>query len=267
MPRIRPRWWPFIVVALVLVLVALSSRRTVRAQTESPAVLAEQVQESLQEAIDTRQATQEQQDAWEVEQAELTARYRELQANVAYLEERREAEQGRLEALQDRNRELERRLEESDRLQESLEDTLRAVLLDLGDAVRSDLPFLPGERTRRLRSVREELLQPDTPAAEKLRRVLEALQVEAQYGGTVEVYRDRIVAAGDSLHADVLRLGRLALFWRTPDEKRYGTYDLEDRAWVELPGRNHRALRRAMEMATRLRPVEVIGLPLGEVAP
>jgi hypothetical protein len=303
MLKIRPSWWPLVVVVLVLVLIALSSRRPARvAAATSPetarlagnldaadtaaesvsargaqptggnpdhggAAAARRLRSDLQVAIETRQETQRTQEAWDEEQAELVARYRQLQAEVDYLDERRDAEQARLQALEERNRELERRLVESEILQESLEDTLRRVVHRLTVAVANDLPFLPDERDVRLRSVHQELARPEIEAAEKLRRVLEALLVEAQYGGTVEVYRDRIVVGADSLHADVLRLGSLALYWRTPDGSRIGFFDEADAAWTDLPGRYHRNVRHAIEMATRRRPMEIIGLPLGEVTP
>ena len=267
MPRIRPRWWPLILVAVLLILAALAGgKRTVFAQDDRAAA-ADSARAALQSAIDTRQSTQEQQDAWAAARDELTARYRALQASVTWLEEQRDAEGARLVAYDERIAELERRLAESDRLQESLEDTLRCVLDRLETAVARDLPFLLEERATRLRTVRSELARPEIPAADKLRRVLEALQIETQYGGSVAVERHRIVASGDTLHADVLRLGRVALFWRTPDGRRVGTYDEAAGAWVELPGSRHRGVERAMEMAQRLRPVEVVGLPVGRVAP
>jgi hypothetical protein len=35
--------------------------------------------------------------------------------------------------------------------------------------------------------------------------------------------------------------------------------------WTELPGRAKRRIQLAMEMATRMRPVELIDLPLGRI--
>ncbi|MFO7655240.1 MAG: DUF3450 domain-containing protein [Candidatus Krumholzibacteriia bacterium] len=289
MPRIRPRWWPLIVVWAMLVLAALMGRRPAPAAARTtagdsaPAVvatapapgagaaapaaaaLADAVQQDLRQSIAVRQETQQQQDAWAAERLELTARYRDLQRSVEDLQERRSAEEARLQALQERASELRRRMVEAERLEASLEDTLRTTMVQLAAAVETSLPFLPDERAARLQAVGSELARPEVAPAEKLRRVLEALQVETQYGGTVEVYRDRIEVAGQVVHADILRLGRLALFWSTPDRSRVGTFALAGGRWLDLPGRHHRAVLRAIEMASRLRPVEVIGLPLGSV--
>ena len=96
---------------------------------------------------------------------------------------------------------------------------------------------------------------------------VEALQIEAQYGGTVEVYQDRITVAGESVHTDILRLGRLSLFWMTPDGRRAGQYDEAADQWVELPGKYRRSIQRTMEMTTRMRPTAIVELPIGRVAP
>lgn len=228
---------------------------------------ADRARQATAEAIDTRQQTQQQQDNWSDEKAALVARYRTARANVEWLGKRRDEEQSRLTAIQQRVAELDRRLAEADRLTGSMQDTLQVIYDRLAVSVDNSLPFLPVERQQRLTSLAAELVRPDVSAAEKLRRLLEALQVEAGYAGTVEVYQDQIEVAGAQLHADILRLGRVALFWRTPDGKRVGTYDQGHGQWQELSAGESRPIALAMEMATRMRPVEITALPLGRIAP
>jgi hypothetical protein len=217
--------------------------------------------------IQIEQGTQQKQDAWADEKAELQARYRTAKANVAYLTEKRDAEAEKAAALQERVAELKRRLAESQRLQESLEDTLSAILHRLEDWVDRDLPFLPEERTARLDLLRQELARPDVPGSDKLRRLLEALQVEVAYGGTVEVYQGQITVNTEELFADILRLGRISVFWRTPDGDRVGEFDRARQDWIELPAKYRRAIGVAMDMAARIRPVELVSLPLGRIQP
>jgi len=71
----------------------------------------------------------------------------------------------------------------------------------------------------------------------------------------------------DEVNVDVLRLGRVALFWRTPDGARAGVYDPGAAAWVERDSGERRRIGLALEMATRTRPIEVVDLPLGRIAP
>lgn len=238
---------------------------------EEPDPAAEQAADQTRQDVDAslsadRQAQQETQ-AWAAERTTLEARARQLDGEVAHLERRLSRETTTVEALEAKVVEFERRLVESARLTESLEDTLSVLVERLDMAVAGDLPFLPAEREARLAALHRELGDPDSAAAEKLRRVLEAYQVEAGYGGTVELVTGAVDVGGEEVRADILRLGRLALFWSTPDRSRVGAWAPEDQAWVELPGGDHRAVLQAMDMAARTRPVAVIGLPLGRIEP
>jgi hypothetical protein len=227
----------------------------------------QEVVQAVDEAIEIRQATQSHQDRWAQEQTRLLTRQKAAQATIEYVAGRVEIERLKVSALQEEVAELERRLEELERLEVGLQDSLWIILRRLERQVAADLPFLPDERSARLASLRSTLAHPDVPGAEKLQRLLEALQVEAGYGSSIEVYEDRIPIGSDSLHVDVLRLGRLSLFWRTPDGRRAGEYDRVAGQWIELAAGHRRSIIRATEMATRRRPHELISLPLGRVCP
>ncbi len=228
---------------------------------------AEDLSGTVDETIDTEQTTQELRDEWATEKTALENRYRVASSNVEWLRERIAVEEQRAAGLDDRVGELERRLAESGRLQAVIQDSMVVVLQRLEKAVAADLPFLAEEREARLRSLRGELARPEVNSAEKLRRLLEGLLVEAQYGETVEVTQQRIAIDGQEKFVDMLRLGRLAMFWRTPDGNQIGTWDPVSQSHVELPGRYSRTLQKAMEMATRMRPVQLLSLPLGRIAP
>ncbi len=236
-------------------------------QAQSGGSDADKARRTTDQAIATRQETQQVKDAWSDEEAGLVVRYRAARSNVAWLSDRRAEEQARAEAVEARVSELGRRLAEADRLEGSMQDTLLVIFDRLSESVQHSPPFLPEERRLRLASLADELVRPDVASGEKLRRLLEALQAEAGYAATVEVYQDGITVDGEEMHTDILRLGRVALFWRTPDGERVGTFDQADGRWVELPARENRNIALAMEMATRMRPVEIIDLPVGRIAP
>jgi hypothetical protein len=248
--------------AVVILLGVWSS--SAPAQTEEDRA-GDEARQDTEQAIDTRQQTQQRQDEWAEEEADLVRRFRSSTASVQWLQERKAEETARAQALDARVAELQRRLEEADRLEGSMQDTLMVIFHRLEESVAASLPFLPEERNLRLAAVGGELVRPDMTSAEKLRRLLEAVQVEAGYASTVEVYQDLIEVAGEELHADVLRIGRVALFWRTPDGDRVGSFDQAAGRWTELPGSAKRRIGLAMEMASRMRPVELIDLPLGRV--
>jgi len=219
------------------------------------------------EALATRVTTQEHLDGWAAERADLQTRWDAARAQVAYLQERVALQRERTEALERSGDDLARRLTESQRLASCIEDTLRVILRDLARVVAHDLPFLPTERARRLDRVRRELDDPGITQADKLRRVFEAVQIEASYGGALEVYQDGIVVDGEPLTCDLLMIGRLALFWLTPDQRRGGVWDPATAAYRTVSGKSLESIRLAMEMATRRRLAGVLDLPLGSVEP
>ncbi len=249
-----------VLVAVALLMAAAWTCTPTAAQTAAA------VRDTVGGNLDVRLVTQQKMDAWATERDALVRRYRQAEARIDWLTGRRDAQALRVKALESRVAELERRLREADRLEGSLQDTLQVILDRLEASVDRSLPFLPAERAFRLQTLREDMARPDLAAAEKLRRLLEALQVETGYGSTVEVYQDRITVDGEAVHADILRLGRVALFWMTPDRKRGGVYDLGRAAWVEADGGERRRIGLAMDMALRRRPVELVDLPVGRIA-
>lgn len=226
---------------------------------------AREVEATVVESQDTRRATQGVLDDWAAERAGLKQRWEAAEDQTAYLQERVALERARLSSLEAVGDELERRLAESQRLESSLEDTLLSLLGRLEAAVARDLPFLAEERARRLETVRRELGDAATSPADKLRRVLEAVLIETRYGGVLEVDQDHIDVDGETLTCDLLHVGRLGLYWLTPDESRGGAWDPATGRYVALEGGELESVRRAVQMATRRRAVGVQLLPLGKV--
>lgn len=248
---------------LLAVTSALAVASAVAPRAQEPKKLGETVDRT----VGTQQQTQKQQDDWAAEQASLLNRYRTAKANVEYLEKREAFEESEVSALESNIAELERRLVESKKLNESLQDTLNAVVGRLEVFVANDIPFLTEERSARVASLKDEIAKPDVTGAEKLRRVLEALQVEANYGNTVEVYQEQVVVGDENIFADMLRIGRVSVYWRTPDGKRVGEYDRATGQWVELDDKYARNINMTVDMATRLRPTEIVDLPIGRIEP
>jgi hypothetical protein len=254
----------------VAVLLALANAPAMsETQSAEPAATAsapDSLAATVNRTIDAARQTQAGLDGWAQERKDLERRYRASQAAADWYGDQVAREDEKQAALDASIRELERRMVESTRMQAVIQDTLNVVLGRLENAVAGDLPFLAAERQDRLKNLRLAMAQPDLAPAEKLRLLLEALLIEAQYGNSVEVEPQTILVQGRETHADILRIGRLALFWRSPDGKRVGTWDPATTAWTELPGKHNRVISRAMEMAARTRPIDLVSLPLGRIS-
>jgi len=226
---------------------------------------ARRVEKKVLETIELRQQTQKGEDVWVGKRAELLSRYRSLKSEEDHLLSLKERSENLLKATRARIAKVERKVKESAKIKDELQSYLESVAARLDESVKNDLPFLPKERSDRMASIKETLARPDVLAAEKYRRVMEALQVETEYGHTVEVYQDTVELDGRSVLLDILRLGRLSLFCQTLDGKVVGHYDRTAGRWVHLSSTYRREINKAMGMARRERTINLIRLPIGRI--
>ena len=109
------------------------------------------------------------------------------------------------------------------------------MLDSLEEFIRLDTPFLMKERTDRLARLRSMMERSDVSSAEKFRRVIEAYQIENDYGRTIEAYKGSVDINGTPQEVDFLRIGRVALAYQSVGGQYTGAWDVEEGAFVELP--------------------------------
>ena len=110
----------------------------------------------------------------------------------------------------------------------------------LEEFIKLDVPFLLKERTERITKLRETVERADVTAAEKFRSVLEAYQIEGDYGRTIEGYKDLLEINGKMREASFLRFGRIALVYQTDDKEFNGVWDQAGRKWETLSSAEYR---------------------------
>ena len=225
----------------------------------------EQVTPPVEQTLQVRQQAQKQDDAWQAEREKLLAQLeqfdrerQQLQQHCAQLQQQVDQRQHRIAGLQ-------QDLVESARLTDEMVPFLATVVEQLRQQVASDLPFLVEERRERLARLGETLGDAQLSVGEKFRRVFEAVQVEAAYGRHFGVVQKNITVNGQSTLMNELQLGRLALFAQSLDGQRSAVYDPVTEQWTALEASVNGDLRKAVEMAGKHRPVDLLNLPLGKV--
>ena len=129
--------------------------------------------------------------------------------------------------------------------------------------VELDIPFLIDERTGRVTELRKLMSRSDVSNSEKYRRIMEAYQIENEYGRTIEAYRATLKRAGGEVTVDFLRFGRIALMYQTLDESEAGVWDQDTRSWRELdPSEYRTAIRQGLRIARKQSAPDLIQLPL-----
>jgi len=149
----------------------------------------------------------------------------------------------RTEKLSARNGELASQVSEQTRLIESRREELRSaestasgidalladLVLRLEHFVEDGVPFLLEERRARIQRLRTFLASSAT-AVDKYGRILEAYQIEEEYGRTVDVYAGKLAA--DERPVELLRIGNVLLLYHARVGSGTGYWNTEQKVWV-----------------------------------
>lgn len=125
-----------------------------------------------------------------------------------------------------------------------------------------DQPMLMAERQARLQSLQDNLGRSDVALGEKYRRIIEAYQIEAEYGQNIEAYEGTLALDGRELTVDFLRVGRLALYYVSLDRSEGGLWHPLERSWYNLDARHLDLLDFALRVARKQAPPNLMPLPL-----
>jgi len=125
-----------------------------------------------------------------------------------------------------------------------------------------DQPMLEQERSLRLQSLRSVITRSDVDIAEKYRRVIEAYQIEAEYGQSLEAYEAPALINGRELTVDYLRVGRVGLYYLSLDRQEAGIWNQQNNDWYPLPDEYLDAVDYAVRVAREQAPPNLIELPL-----
>ncbi len=125
-----------------------------------------------------------------------------------------------------------------------------------------DVPFLPDERHKRIEEIKTLLDRADVTVSEKYRRIMEAYQVEMEYGRTIEAYTAELDVSGKKRSVDFLRIGRMTLLYQTLDKKETAVWDNQKKAWEILSEEYRKPTILGLRIARKQAPPDLIKLPV-----
>lgn len=224
---------------------------------------------ALDQAIDEQvqtdtaaQRTQQQIDSLDDETRELLAEYRSvlnqkesLAAYNSQLEQLVSSQQEELESVQSQ-------LANIDTTQRDIVPLMLKMVDVLDQFVELDTPFLPEERSSRIEQLKTMMSRADVNLSEKFRRILEAYQVETEYGRTLEAYQGELETAETSRTVDFLRVGRVGLYYLTLDQREAGMWDQESKSWQQLPRDSVQSVIQGLKVARKQLPPDLLTLPV-----
>jgi len=132
----------------------------------------------------------------------------------------------------------------------------------LETSISLDVPFLMEERTNRVNTLKDIMEQSNVSVAEKFRKVMEAYQIENDYGNSVDEYQEIIeLDDGSARTYNVLRVGRVGLYFQSDDTQITGRWSMEEKKWV-LDNSARNEVRKGLRMAKQLIAPELILIPI-----
>ena len=181
-----------------------------------------------------------------------------------------------IDALRVYNTQLEELIESQNSEMRSLESQIESVtvvergimplMLRMLDSLESfvelDIPFLLEERRERVAELRDVLGRADVTTAEKYRRLLEAYQIETEYGRTIEAYSGQLQLGSDARTVDFLRIGRLVLSYQSLDGQDSSVWNRQTGAWEELPDTYRSSIRQGLRIARKQAAPDLLRLPI-----
>jgi hypothetical protein len=131
----------------------------------------------------------------------------------------------------------------------------------LEQSINLDVPFLMEERTKRIDDLKSIIERSDVTVAEKFRKVMEAYQIENDYGTSSEYYTESLTIDGATRSFNMLRIGRIGLYFQSDDTKVTGRWNNESRSW-EIDNSARNEVRKGLRMARQLIAPELIIIPV-----
>ncbi len=162
----------------------------------------------------------------------MLAEYRQLTAKTDSMKIYSEQLAAQIPSQNQELESIERQLQEVETTQREVLPMMQKMLDTLGQFVALDVPFLADERQKRIATLTEMMDRADVTISEKYRRIVEAYQIEMEYGRTLEAYEARLGEGDQARTVQFLKVGRIALMYQTLDRKETGYWDADAKKWV-----------------------------------
>ena len=159
---------------------------------------------------------------------DATSEYRSMLQEVESLKRYNEQLDLQVQSQTEEMKSIQQQIVQIERTAREITPLLVKMVNTFGKFVELDMPFLPDERKQRVTQIKEMLSRADVTLSEKYRRIMEAWQIEVEYGRTIEAYQGKV----SDKTVDFLRIGRIALLYQALDGDETAYWDSSKGEWV-----------------------------------
>ena len=157
---------------------------------------------------------------------------------------------------------LQRQIDDVEEVGRAVTPLMLKMIDALDKFVAVDVPFLAEERKNRIDNLRVLMRRSDVADAERYRRILEAYQVENDFGRTIEAYAGTVNKDGKEVPVDFLRIGRIGLLYQTRDKSEVGAWNLAEKVFQPLDSSYTNWVAEGLRVAKKQAAPQLIRIPL-----
>lgn len=196
---------------------------------------------------------------------ELANEYRSLVKHNASLEQYNRVLRQTIESQQAHRVSLQQQMDSIRNLDREIVPLMLNMLDTLENFVALDVPFLHGERVERIAGLKELLHDGNIANSEKYRRILEAYQIENDYGRTIEAYDGVLQAengAGEQQTVTFLKVGRIVYLYQMLDGSQTYVWSQSAKTWQRLDDSYNTWVEEGIKMAREQIPPDLMFVPI-----
>ncbi len=220
------------------------------------------VTEIAQSAVKEGAQSQDRVDRLDDEIDQLTREYKAALIQLRQLREYNALRERLITEQEDKMVDIRAQIEKATNIDREIVPHMFAMIDALEQFVALDVPFLIEERKARVTRLKELMENADVSQSERYRKILEAYEIENEYGRTIEVYEDLREVDGEDRTVTYLRIGRVAFIYQTLDGEESGVWSQDERAFVDLDGDFDSEIRKALRIAKQQAAPDLMVVPV-----
>ncbi|MFT6267186.1 MAG: hypothetical protein ACJAWS_003353 [Oleiphilaceae bacterium] len=210
----------------------------------------------------TGEASQQKVDKIQIKTDQLLDNYRRTNENINHLLVNNKHLQQVLDQQTQQTQSLNAQLEAVKVTEKAIIPLILNMIETLESSIESSLPFLLDERLTRIALLKALMIKPDTLIPEKYRRVLEAYEIEREFGYTLESYQEEIQLGESMKLVTMLRVGRIGLYYQTQNGNAIGFWNAVTDQWQSLSSNYREPIQQGILMASEQATPTLLRLPV-----
>jgi len=157
---------------------------------------------------------------------------------------------------------LQHQIDGIDNIKQGVVPLMYKMIKTLETFIELDVPMNIERRRERLANLHGVMSNSNVTTSEQFRLVLEAYEIETEYGTIFDTYQAEIDLGDTRLTANFVHMGRIAFIAQSLDAKHAWLWNNDSRSWEELGDEYMKPVKDAIAMANKQLPIDLTKLPI-----